>query len=403
MATVKLVLHKSNMFKDGTYPLVFQIIHNRRKKIIYTRYRIAEVNLDIGNGKVCYVKNGVLSRRTVQLINRDIRQQRREVMERIEKLEYMGVDYTVNDLDNSRSSRHSPYLVQYIQTHINNKLVESREGTAAAYRNTLMSLTKYLQGRDIRVINVTPAFVRKYESFLIVNGATVNTISFYMRNLKTLFNALINDKQYAQENPFKVTRTSISKTTKRALLRKELIRLVELTFDLKSESHLEFARDVFMFSYYTRGMSLVDIVYLKKSQIVDGVISYTRKKSKQQIKIKVTKNIQELITKYDNSSNYVLPILDVNSSRSIYAQYRLALGRINNNLKIVGVYAKLSVPLTSYMARHSWATQAKEAGTPISVISEGLGHTSEQITRIYLKEFDSSVIDRVNELVTKLR
>lgn len=403
MATIKLVLHKSNMFKDGTYPLVFQIIHDRRKKIIYTKYRVAEVNLDIDNGKVRYVEDGSLSRKTVQLINRDIRRQLRGIMERIAKLEYLGIDYSVNDLDNNRSSRHSPYLMQYIQTQINNKLLERREGTASAYRNTLMSMTKYLNGRDIKVSNVTPAFVRKYESFLIVNEATVNTISFYMRNLKTLFNALINDKQYSLENPFKVARTSISKTIKRALSRKELIRLVDLTFDLKSESHLEFARDVFMFSYYTRGMSFVDIVYLKKAQIVDEVISYTRKKSKQQIKIRVTKNIQDLITKYDNNTDYVLPVLDINSSRSIYAQYRLALGRINHNLKTVGVYAKLSVPLTSYMARHSWATQAKEVGTPISIISEGLGHTSEQITRIYLKEFDSSVIDKVNELVTKLK
>lgn len=403
MATVKLVLHKSSMFKDGTYPLVFQIIHNRRKKIIYTKYRIAEVNLDINNGKVRYVDDGCLSRTIVQSINRDNRRQLREIMDRIEKFEYLGVDYSVNDLDNSRSSRHSPYLMQYIQTQINDKLVERKEGTASAYRNTLMSMTKYLKGRDIRVSNVTPAFVRKYESFLTTNEASVNTISFYMRNLKTIFNALINENNYSQENPFRVTRTSISKTTKRALLRKELIRLVELTFDLKTESHLEFARDIFMFSYYTRGMSLVDIIYLKKSQIVDNVILYTRKKSKQQIKIKVTKNIQELITKYDNNSDSVFPILDIASPRSLYAQYRLALGRINHNLKTVGEYAKLSVPLTSYMARHSWATQAKEVGTPISVISEGLGHTSEQTTRIYLKEFDSSVIDKVNELVTKLK
>lgn len=403
MATVKLVLHKSNMFKDGTYPLVFQIIHKRRKKIIYTKYRIAEVHLDVDHGKVCYAADGSLSRKTVQLINRNIRQQLKEITDRIEKLEYVGIDYSVNDLDNNRSFRHSPYLMQYIQTQINNKLVERKEGTASAYRNTLLSMTKYLKGRDIKVSGVTPSFVRKYESFLIINKVTVNTISFYMRNLKTLFNTFMNDNHCLQENPFKVTRTSICKTTKRALPRKELIRLAELTFDLKSESHLEFARDVFMFSYYTRGMSLVDIVYLKKSQIVDEMISYTRKKSKQPIKIRMTKNIQDLIMKYDNNSDYVWPILDIYSSRSLYEQYRLALGRIDHNLKTVGAYANLSVPLTSYMARHSWATQAKEVGTPISIISEGLGHTSEKITQIYLKEFDSSVIDRVNELVTRLR
>lgn len=403
MATVKLVLHKSKMFKDGTYPLVFQIIHNRRKKIIYTKYRIREVNLDIASGKVCFSEESSLSKKNVQLINRDNRRQHKLIMEKIEKLEYNGINYSVTDLDNNRASRHSPYLMQYIQTQINAKLLERRDGTASAYRSTLMSINKYLKGRDVRVSTITTAFVRKYESFLTLDDVSVNTISFYMRNLKTLFNSLISDNNYSQENPFKITRTKISKTTKRALARKELIRLDKLTFNNGSESHLEFARDLFMFSYYTRGMSLVDIVYLKKSQIVDGIISYTRKKSKQQIKIKITDNIQGLITKYDNNSDYVLPILDTYSARSLYAQYRLALGRINHNLKTVGAQAQLSVPLTSYMARHSWATQAKEAGTPISVISEGLGHTSEKITQIYLKEFDSSVIDKVNELVTRLR
>lgn len=403
MATVKLVLHKSKAFKDGTYPLVFQIIHNRTKKIIYTRYRVREENLYITTGRVCYVAGGVLTQKSVQVINRDVKLQRKMIMERIEKLEHLGIEYSVNDVDRSSSRGHNLYLIQYIHTQINNKLLERKEGTALAYRNTLMSLSKYLGGRDVKVSHVNPSFVRKYESFLIRNEVSVNTISFYMRNFKTLFNGLINEGNYSEENPFKVTRTTISKTVKRALGRKELIELMELTFDLKAESHLEFARDIFMFSYYTRGMSLVDIIYLKKSQIIDDVIVYSRKKSKQQIKIKVTDHIQELMNKYANESEYVLPILDAHSPRLLYAQYRLALGRINHNLKTVGKYAKLSVSLTSYMARHSWATQAKEAGTPISVISEGLGHTSEKITQIYLKEFDSSVIDKVNELVTKLR
>lgn len=403
MATVKLVLHKSKILKDGTYPLVFQIIHNRRKKIIYTKYKVNMSNFDLARGKVHSCSNYNLSRVLVMSINKDVKQQRKLLMEKIEKLEYLGVEYSVDDINFGASTRNSPYLIQHIKTQINNKLLERKEGTASAYRNTLMSLSKYLDGHDIKVANVTPVFVRKYENYLVCNEVSVNTMSYYMRNLKTLFNVLINDRDYLAENPFKVTRTSICKTVKRALTRKELIKLATLTFDTETESHLEFARDIFMFSYYTRGMPLVDIVYLKKSQLIDDVIVYKRRKTNQQLKVRVTESIRELIAKYDNSSEYILPLLDIESARSLYAQYRLVLGRINHNLKTVGRSANLSVPLTTYMARHSWATQAKESGTPTSVISEGLGHTSEKITQIYLKEFDSSVIDKVNELVTKLK
>lgn len=403
MATVKLVLHKSKILKDGTYPLVFQIIHNRRKKIIYTKHKVNEDNFDIVRGKVHSNSNNNLSRASVISINRDVKKQRKLLMEKIEKLDHLGVEYSVDDLNLGTSTRNSPYLMQYIKTQINNKLLEKKEGTASAYRNTLMSLSKYLEGHDIKAANVTPAFVRKYKSYLVCNTVSANTISYYMRNLKTLFNVLINDQAYLAGNPFKVTRTNVCKTIKRALTRMELIKLATLTFDSETESHLEFARDVFMFSYYTRGMSLVDIVYLKKSQLIDDVIVYQRKKTNQQLKVRLTDSIRELIDKYNNRSEYVLPLLDIESARSLYAQYRLVLGRINHNLKMVGRSANLSVPLTTYMARHSWATQAKESGTPTAVISEGLGHTSEKITQIYLKEFDSSVIDKMNELVTKLK
>ena len=180
-----------------------------------------------------------------------------------------------------------------------------------------------------------------------------------------------------------------------------MVLLVHCTFS-PSEPLLEFARDIFLFSFYPRGMSLVDIVFLRKEHIFDNAIHYVRHKSSQPLRITITEPLAALIAKYDNDSPYIFPILRDNAPFSHYDQYRSALARINRNLKRVGLKLGLTTPLTTYVARHTWATLAKQCGAPVAVISEGLGHASEKITHIYLKEFDSDVLDRINEIVTRL-
>ena len=112
--------------------------------------------------------------------------------------------------------------------------------------------------------------------------------------------------------------------------------------------------------------------------------------------------MQGLIDKYANDSEYVFPIIDTSLSTSIYDQYRLALGRVNRYLKKITFRLNINVRLTTYTARHTWATLARESGAPISIISAGLGHTSEEMTRVYLKEFDQETLARVNRIVTNL-
>lgn len=171
------------------------------------------------------------------------------------------------------------------------------------------------------------------------------------------------------------------------------------SLNLTQKPHLEIARDLYLFSFFSRGMPFVDVVFLKKPE--DG-IDYNRRKTKQWLRISVTAQLESLIKKYDNHSAYVFPILKDNSSRALYEQYRLALGRTNRNLKVLGKMLGLKTTLTTYVARHSWATAAKNTGAPISVISEGLGHTSESMTQTYLKEFDQSILDEMNQKVSNL-
>lgn len=402
MTSLKLKLHKNRLLKDGTYPLVFQIIHNRRKKVLYTKYKIRESDFDPLSEKVRTDTGPHLSGRSILQMNRELNKERKMLLSKIAFYEEHNIDFGVEDLDDRSSRRHNVLLLQYMNKQIREKLLSRRNGTAAAYKSTHSSLQKYLGGKDVRASEINPMFVRKYEEFLHKQQVSANTIAFYMRNLRTIYNNIVQDGFTAVgESPFKVTRTTVHKTVKRALSKKNMVLLVHCSFP-HSEPLLEFARDVFLFSFYTRGMSLVDIVFLRKEHIFDNAIHYVRHKSSQPLRITITEPLAALIDKYDNDSPYVFPILRDDSPFSHYDQYRSALARINRNLKRVGVKLGLTTPLTTYVARHTWATLAKQCGAPVAVISEGLGHASEKITHIYLKEFDSDVLDRINEMVTRL-
>ena len=168
---------------------------------------------------------------------------------------------------------------------------------------------------------------------------------------------------------------------------------------LPVHSGMDIARDMYLFSFYAQGMAFVDIVFLKKKNIRDGILSYRRHKSQQLIHIVVTPQMQELIDKYANDSEYVFPIIDTSLSTSIYDQYRLALGRVNRYLKKITFRLNINVRLTTYTARHTWATMAYYCEVHPGVISEAMGHSSITVTETYLKPFKNKKIDEANVAV----
>ena len=164
---------------------------------------------------------------------------------------------------------------------------------------------------------------------------------------------------------------------------------------------MDYARDMFMFSFYTRGMSFVDMAYLKKKDLQNGVLTYRRQKTHQLLFIKWEKPMQEIVDKYDTSgSPYLLPIIR-NVGKDDWRQYKNAAHLVNSKLKKIGVQLGLNVPLTTYVARHGWASIAKSKNIPISTISEAMGHDSENTTRIYLASLDTSVVDKANSIILK--
>ena len=401
--SVRLMLNKGRRLNNGTYPLVFQVIHSRRKKLLYTGFRLKEEVFNEAEEKIVDGTDATLTATDITKMNRELRKMKNMIHTRIRQLERTTEPFTVEDVlaQFTRANvRQQFYILRYIDTQIERKKKLKKEGTAAAYKSTRSSLAKFLDGSDIRMLEIDLRFIRRYEDFLYNNGVAENTVSYYLRNLRTLYNQAVVDGYHPHgEYPFVKAQTRPAKTVKRALSREDLQALANLK--LEDAPELKFARDLYLFSFYAQGMAFVDIVLLKKSDIYNGVLTYSRHKSKQFIRIAVTPQMQELMDKYETEGKYVFPIIRDNSS-SEYTQYRLALGRINRHLKGIAAMIDVKIPLTTYTARHTWATLARDCGAPVSVISAGLGHTSEEMTRIYLKEFDVSQLDKVNSIVTKL-
>jgi len=200
-------------------------------------------------------------------------------------------------------------------------------------------------------------------------------------------------------SPFRHVYTGVDKTVKRALPMKVIRRINGL--ELWRTPALDYARDMFMMSFCLRGMSFVDMAYLRKSDLHNGYVVYRRRKTGQKLIIQWTKEMQLILDKYpENESDYLLPIIR-SSGVNERCIYRNVSYNINHSLKKVAEMAGVPIPLTLYVARHSWASAARQQGIPLSVISEGMGHENETTTRIYLASLDSTAIDNANSLILK--
>ena len=239
-----------------------------------------------------------------------------------------------------------------------------------------------------------------YEGWHRSSGKSLNTVSFYNRIIRAVYNRALENEIIEDRNPFRHIYTGIDKTMKRALTLSILKRIKAL--DLTLRPALDYARDIFILSFMLRGMSFIDMAYLKKSDLTDGYVRYRRHKTGQLLTVEWTKEMQSILEKYpENTGPYLLPII-INPETDERRAYMNASDRINHNLKKIAKMVDVSFPLSLYVARHSWASIAWAEGVPVSLISEGMGHDSELTTRIYIESLDDGKIDRVNSMLINL-
>ncbi|MDE6703408.1 MAG: site-specific integrase [Muribaculaceae bacterium] len=372
--------------------IVYKITHQRNSVLIKSDVIIP-----------CTEHNGRLN--PINLLPKQIRKIVQGDIERINsiiaELEIHRKSYTVTDI----AAEFEHYLSDFTLKRYTERIIKSlkkrgKTRTAETYRAALNSFMKFRHGKDIHLRLLTSETVEDYEAFLIRRGLIPNSISFYMRILRAIYNRAVDEQITEQTTPFKRVYTGVDSTVKRALPLSTIKTIKEL--NLSNRPSLEYARDIFLLSFYLRGMSFIDMAYLRKSDMHDDIIYYRRRKTGQLLTVRWTCEMEKLTRRYTSSSNpFLLPIL-TNDNVDNRNAYRNASYNINRSLKTIAQMIGLKEPLTLYCARHSWASVAKAQGIPLTIISEGMGHRSESTTRIYLASLDTSAVDRANHAIIRL-
>jgi len=379
--------------------IFYQISHNRTVRQICTAYKVLPSEWDSSTGTIAQTTPDISLERTRRLndyrerIGWDTRRLRKIVSALNQSLSCFSADDIAAEFQR-QSSLNS--LERYLRETATTLQTLGRTRTAETYLSALNSFMRFTDGEDVPLDGITPFLIQQYEAWLKSSGASLNTISFYMRKLRAVYNQAVERGLTEQSYPFKHVFTGKDKTAKRAVPLATIKKVKAL--DLSDKPALDMARDMFMFSFYTRGMSFIDMADLKAENLQSGFLVYRRHKTGQQLSIKWEVCMKQLVDKYSGSSiGHLLPIITEPGNER--KQYKQAQFRINYYLKLVSELAGITPALTMYVARHSWASIAKAKNIPISTISEGMGHDSESTTRIYLASLDASVVDEANKKI----
>lgn len=398
MASIKVKFRPSTVAeREGT--IYYQIIHERKVRQRLTDYKVFPTEWDESRSMVTTTQK---SERKSFILS--IRERIRWDIERLtkidRKLDANGLTYTADDvIDEFNRYAHEYSLFNFMESIIAKLKQNGKVRTAETYKSTLNSFKKFRNDEDIMLDCITSAVMEDYEAWHKKRGVAPNTISFYTRILRAVYNRAVEDDIIENRNPFRHVYTGVDKTVKRALPLAIIKKIKAL--DLSLTPTLDFARDMFMMSFFLRGMSFIDMAFLKKTDLKNGYVTYRRRKTGQQLIIEWTKEMQMILDKYpENKSDYLLPVIR-NPGLNERCTYRNTGYNINHSLKRIAGMVGVTIPLTLYVARHSWASAAKAKGIPLSVISEGMGHDSEATTQIYLASLDTSVVDRANSLILK--
>ena len=396
MATVRIKYRPSiRTGKEGT--VYYRITHKQTIRQITTPYRIFREEWDAQKSEVALACGGR------ELFLRTVREHTARDTERLRtiigRLETAGCAFTADDIvDRFLAPAHEGSFVRFMEELVARLQHLGKIRTSETYAAAAESFMRFRGGRDLLLNEIDSDLMVEYQTYLRQRGLAMNTVSFYNRILRAAYNRAVEKGLAEQRHPFRHVYTGVDKTVKRAIPLQAIRRTKNL--DLSARPSLEFARDMFLFSFYTRGMSFIDMAHLRKQDLRNGILSYRRRKTGQQLFIKWEQCMQEIAGKHAaKGSDRLLAI--IRTPDNALRQYRNALRLVNNKLKTISAMAGLQTNLTMYVSRHSWASIARSKHVPVSVISEGMGHDSETTTQIYLASLDNSLIDRANSMILK--
>ncbi len=394
MTSIKLKFRPSTTpGKEGS--IVFQLIYGRTVRRITSRYKIFAGEWNGEVGRIALPTSS--SPRYAHLVS--VESALQWELNRLQRMVQESVPVNLDEIAANFSSGIDAMdsVFNFIRRQIHHKEQIGKVRSSETYRSMLNSFTCFRKGVDLTFDMMDGILMELYEAWMRKCGLTRNSTSFYMRILRTNYKLAVEKGLTPDRHPFRKVYCGIDKTVKRSLPFSEIKKINAL--DLSRKPSMDFARDMFMFSFCTRGMSFIDMAYLKKADLNNGCLAYRRKKTGQLMMIEWTKQMQDIIDKYkSDGTSYLLPII-TREDGSERRQYQNQMRKINRLLKDIANRAGLPLSLSMYYARHSWATIARGRDVPLAVISEGLGHDSETTTQIYLDSIKSSEVDKVNRMI----
>lgn len=300
----------------------------------------------------------------------------------------------------------NPHMYQYFDKVIDRLIQAGQIKTSEVYKDTKRNLTYFTGSKDIHFSDIDVSFLNQFEEYLKAKGKGSNTIFIYLRTLRAILNKAIKEDfcadKYYPFKKFSLGKYARIKTEKRAISKDDINKIIALQ---PKTANNTLARNIFLFSYYCRGMNFTDIAFLKWKDIVDNRLIYTRRKTNEKFNIQLLEPAVKILDFYksigQSKNDYVFPLLstDHKTPQTIFNRKVKMLREINKNLKAVGKLAGIKSELTTYVARHSYATILKKSGVSTSLISEALGHDCEKTTQIYLDSFGNSTLDEVSKVI----
>lgn len=288
-------------------------------------------------------------------------------------------------------------LKLFMDSLIENRRKEQRIGTAHVYQSTLNRIMRFIDKPTMSFNELTPEWLKRFENRLMNDQLKLNSISTYMRALQSVYNQAVEQKQACYlpglfKNVYKGTQADTDRSLPESVIRK----IAETpSQELKA---LAPARDLFLLLFYLRGIPFVDLAYLRKCDLKGNTITYRRRKTGRPLLVRVEAEAMQIILRYmqnDSDSPYLLPII-ASAGKDEYLQYQSALRCFNQQLTLLSVRLGLHTHLSSYCARHTWATVANFRKYDKKLISNAMGHSSIKVTETYFKAFDDDEIGRMN-------
>jgi integrase/recombinase XerD len=404
MATAKIELFKGKKHTDGCHPIMLRLSHQSKNRYIHLGAS-AKPEQWVGEEGNWVSKNYRGFKRLNIKIDNALLKAKNIIYDLDENNSYFTLDEIVKKYGKDKNT--TKFFV-YTEEIMKDLKEAKKIGNSAVYQTTLNVVKEFVGNKDFPIASIDEQWLKDFENYKLSKDVSVNGISNYLRTIRAIYNDAIKNKFVDRASyPFGRDGFKIknSPTKKRAISadNMRIIRNLELDF----QTPIWHARNYFMFSFFARGMSWVDMAHLKVSDIADGRIHYIRKKtmrkSSKEFNIKINAPIQEILNYYSpnkTKEDYVFPIIRrsefIEDSRK---DIKNGIKSFNKYLKRIADLTGIESNLTSYVSRHSWGTIAKKKGIDINVISGGYGHSDPSVTRTYLDDIEDEEIDNANDII----